>query len=58
MKKYIGIIVAELQELEAIKVLMDKVSEVNIYNLKIFKGKISNKNCLLVRGRYRKSKFC
>lgn len=50
MKKYIGIITAELQELEAIKVLMDNVSEIDIYNLKIFNGKISNRNCLLVRG--------
>lgn len=50
MEKYIGIIVAELQELEAIKVLMNKVCEIDIYNLKISKGKISNRHCLLVRG--------
>lgn len=50
MKKYIGIIVAELKELESIKFLMNNVNEINIYNLKIFEGTISNKNCLLVKG--------
>ena len=47
--KYIGIIVAEIEELEAIKSLMYNIEEVHIYNLNIFKGKISNKDCLLVR---------
>ena len=49
MEKYIGIIVAEIEELEAIKSLMYNIEEVHIYNLNIFKGKISNKDCLLVR---------
>lgn len=49
MKKYIGIIAAEPEEMEVIKELMYKVHEISIYNLKIFKGKIANKNCLLVR---------
>lgn len=49
MKKYIGIIVAEVQEMEAIKELMSNVHKISIYNLQIFKGKISKKNCLLVR---------
>ena len=49
MEKYIGIIVAELQELMAIKDLMDDVDEVSLYDLKIFKGIINNKDYLLVR---------
>ena len=49
MEKYIGIIVAEIEELDAIKSLMYNIEEVHIYNLNIFKGKISNKDCLLVR---------
>lgn len=49
MKKYIGIIVAEIKELEAIEDLMIDLEEFHLYNLNIFKGKISNKDCLLVR---------
>ncbi len=49
MKTYIGIIVAEVQEMDAVKELMYDIHEINIYNLKIFDGKIANKNCLLVR---------
>ena len=49
MKKYIGIIVAEIQEMEAIQELMNSIDEINIYNLKIFRGKINDKDCLLVR---------
>ena len=49
MEKYIGIIVAEIEELEAIKSLMIDFEELHIYNLNILKGKISNRVCLLVR---------
>ena len=49
MEKYIGIIVAEIKELEAIKEIMDNVEEKDIYNLKIFKGEINNNKCLVVR---------
>lgn len=49
MDNYIGIIVAEIEELEAIKSLMSSIEEMQIYDLAIFKGKVSNKDCLLVR---------
>lgn len=49
MKKYIAIIVAEVQEMEAVKSLMDNINEISIYNLTIYKGKINNKNCLLTQ---------
>ncbi len=49
MNNYIGIIVAEIEEMNAIKNLMLNLEELQIYNLNIFKGKISNKDCLLVR---------
>ncbi|MBO4816204.1 MAG: 5'-methylthioadenosine/adenosylhomocysteine nucleosidase [Clostridia bacterium] len=49
MDKYIGIIAAEDKELEAIKEIMSNVEEIKVYNLIIYKGKINNKNCLLVK---------
>lgn len=49
LNKYIGIIVAETEELNAIKNMMIKTEEIIIYNLKIYLGKIENKNCLLVK---------
>ncbi len=49
MDKYIGIIVAEVKELEAIKEIMVNKEEINIYDLKIFKGEINNKKYILVR---------
>ncbi len=49
MKKYIGIIVAEVEEMQAVRDLMSKVHEISICNLKIFKGKIGRKSYLLVR---------
>lgn len=49
MEKYIGIIVAETQEMEAVKELMKNIETIVIYNLTIFKGKINNKNCLLAK---------
>jgi len=35
MNKYVGIIVAELEELNAIKEIMSNIEEINIYNLTI-----------------------
>ena len=49
MDKYIGIIVAEIKELEAIKEIMESIEESTIYDLKIFKGEINNKKYILVR---------
>lgn len=49
MDKYIGIIVAEVKELEAIKEIMENTEESMIYDLKIFKGEINNKKYVVVR---------
>ena len=49
MDKYIGIIVAEEKELEAIKEIMNSTEETTIYDLTILKGKINNKKYILVR---------
>lgn len=49
MNKCTGIIVAELEELNAIKEIMNDIEELKIYNLNIFKGTISNKTYILVR---------
>lgn len=46
----IGIIVAEVQEMEAIKEIMENVNSIDVYNFKIYTGKINNKDFLLVRG--------
>lgn len=46
----IGIIVAEVEEMEAIKEIMINISSIDIYNLKIYTGTINNKEFLLVRG--------
>lgn len=45
----IGIIVAEIEEMEAVKGIMEDVNSIDIYNLKIYTGKINNKDSLLVR---------
>ena len=45
----IGIIVAEIEEMEAVKGIMEDVNFIDIYNLKIYTGKINNKDSLLVR---------
>ena len=45
----IGIIVAEIEEMEAVKELMENVNSIDIYNLKIYTGRINNKDFLLVR---------
>lgn len=47
--KYIGIIAAEDKEIEAIKSLMTDMAEEKIYNLSIYKGKIRDSSCLLVK---------
>lgn len=49
MDKYIGIIVAEIKELEAIKEIMVNVEETSIYDLIIFKGEINNRRYIVVR---------
>ena len=49
MDKFIGIIAAEDKELDAIKKIMSNIIETEIYNLKIYKGNIKNKTCLLVK---------
>lgn len=49
MDKYIGIIVAEIKELEAIKEIMNGIEEIKLYDLRIFKGEINNKKYILVR---------
>lgn len=45
----IGIIVAEVEEMEAVKEIMENVNSLDIYNLKIYTGRINNKDFLLVR---------
>lgn len=49
MENYIGIIVAEDKELDAIKNCMSDLSEISIYNLVIYKGIINAKTYLLVK---------
>jgi len=49
MEKYIGIIVAEIKELEAIKEIMSSIEEIKVYNITLFKGEINNKKYILVR---------
>ena len=49
MDKYIAIIVAEIEELEAIKQIMTNTKEINVYNLKIYFGDINNKKYLIAR---------
>ena len=49
MDKFIGIITAEEKENDAIKDEMTNIEEVNEFNLKIIKGKIEEKQYLLVR---------
>ena len=46
----IGIIVAEVEEMEAVKEIMESVNSIDIYNLKVYTGTIGNKEILLVRG--------
>lgn len=46
----IGIIVAEIQEMEAIKEIMENINSIDVYNFKIYTGKINDQDVLLVRG--------
>lgn len=45
----IGIIVAEIEEMNALKEIMENINYIDIYNLKIYTGKINNKDVLLIR---------
>ncbi len=61
MEIYIGIIVAEIEELDAIKKLMNNIEEINIYNLKVYKGILCDKNCIIARcgvGKVNASRTC
>ena len=49
MNKYIGIIAAENEEIEAIKNTMKNVDEVKIYNLTFYRGIINNNNYIVVK---------
>ena len=49
MEKYVGIIAAMPEEMEAIKNKMVNVKEVDIFNLKFFEGKIQNQKIVLVK---------
>lgn len=49
MNKYIGIIAAEAKEIEAIKEIMANIEEIEIYDLKMFKGEINGKKYIIVR---------
>ena len=49
MNKYIGIIAAENEEIEAIKNSMKNVNEIKIYNLTFYTGIINNKNYIVVK---------
>lgn len=46
----IGIIVAEVQEMEAIREIMENINSIDVYNFKIYTGKINDQDVLLVRG--------
>jgi len=45
----IGIIAAEIKEMEAVKNIMKDVKEIKIYNSVFYEGIISDKNCVLAR---------
>lgn len=49
MNKYIGIIVATTEELEAIKEIMTELETKVIYDLVFYKGKVKNNNYILVQ---------
>lgn len=49
MEKYIGIIVATIEELEAVKQIMFELKKEVIYDLNFYKGEINNKNYVLVQ---------
>lgn len=45
----IGIIAAEVKEMEAVKEKMQNIKEIQVYNSIFYEGNISNKNCVLAR---------
>ena len=45
----VGIIAAEIKEMTAIKEIMQEISEEKIFNLTFLKGKIRDKDCVLVK---------
>lgn len=47
--KYIGIIAAMEEEMNAIKKLMNEIKEIDIKNLKFIEGKIKKQDCVLVQ---------
>ena len=49
MGKYVGIIAAMPEEMEAIKNKMLNTKEIDIFNLKFFEGKIKNQKIILVK---------
>ena len=49
MGKYVGIIAAMPEEMEAIKMKMSNLKETDIFNLKFFDGKIGNQKIILVK---------
>lgn len=49
MEKCIGIIAAVSEEMEAIKLKMNNIKEINIFNLKFFEGKIGKQKVILVK---------
>lgn len=49
MEIYIGIIVATIEELEAVKEIMSELEKETIYDLDFYKGKINNNNYILAQ---------
>lgn len=49
MEKYVGIIAAMPEEMEAIKTKMNNLKEIDIFNLKFFEGKIGKQKIILVK---------
>lgn len=49
MEKFIGIIVATPEEMKELKSVMEETQEIKIFNLDFYKGKINNKNYVLVK---------
>lgn len=45
----IGIIAAEIKEMEAVRNIMKDIKEIEVYNSIIYEGIISNKKCVLAR---------
>ena len=52
----IGIVVAEEEEMLAVKEIMQDIVEHKKYDLNFFEGEIEKNKCILTRGRVRKSK--